>query len=62
MATDGNLPKCNFEEINTARNDPKILVIDVREIAELRETGEIPGTINIPCKLIFWITYTQLER
>ncbi|XP_066259109.1 rhodanese domain-containing protein CG4456-like [Euwallacea similis] len=52
MASDENLPKCNFEEINRARNDPNILVIDVRELTELQEVGHIPGAINIPLRMI----------
>ncbi|XP_066158108.1 rhodanese domain-containing protein CG4456-like isoform X1 [Euwallacea fornicatus] len=52
MASDENLPKCNFEEINRARNDPNILVIDVRELTELQEVGHIPGAINIPLSMV----------
>ncbi|XP_050314486.1 rhodanese domain-containing protein CG4456-like [Anthonomus grandis grandis] len=47
-AAEHHLPQCNFEEVIRAQNDPNILVIDVREIAELRDTGAIPGSINIP--------------
>lgn len=50
MASGESVAKCNFEEINRARNDPYILVIDVREMTELLEVGQIPGAINIPRK------------
>ena len=30
-----------------------MLLVDVREPEELQETGEIPGSINIPCMMCF---------
>ena len=44
-----------FEEIIDLPNHPEKLLIDVREPEELRQTGEIPTAINIPCK--FCATY-----
>lgn len=38
-----------FEDFKKLTKDPAALVIDVREANELRETGAIPGSINIPC-------------
>ncbi|KAJ8936899.1 hypothetical protein NQ318_010926 [Aromia moschata] len=42
--------EATFEEVkNVADNKSKnVLLIDVREPEELRETGVIPGSINIP--------------
>lgn len=40
----------NFEDVKHAENDSNTLIIDVREPHELRETGVIPGSINIPRK------------
>lgn len=58
MASGESVAKCNFEEINRARNDPYILVIDVREMTELLEVGQIPGSINIPRKdFIIFVRY-----
>lgn len=43
-----SLPKYTYEELKSALKRPEALVIDVREQEELKETGEIPGAINIP--------------
>ncbi|XP_018330688.1 rhodanese domain-containing protein CG4456-like isoform X4 [Agrilus planipennis] len=37
-----------FKEVKEATNNPNIIVIDVREPSELKQTGVIPGSINIP--------------
>lgn len=37
-----------FDEIKDLPNNPNVLLIDVREAAELKETGSIPTSINIP--------------
>lgn len=42
-----------FEEFQKFTKDPSALIIDVREPNELKETGTIPGSINIPCNNIF---------
>lgn len=41
-----------FEEVKALKDDKSVLLIDVREPSELKETGVIPGSINIPCKNI----------
>lgn len=40
-----------YEEIKKLSQHPEILLIDVREPKELQETGVVPTSINIPCKL-----------
>lgn len=40
----------SYEEVKDLPNHPEILLIDVREPHELVETGQIPTSINIPCK------------
>lgn len=40
-----------YEEVKKLPNHPEKLLIDVREPSELVETGKIPTSINIPCKL-----------
>lgn len=40
----------SYEEVKDLPNHPEILLIDVREPEELRETGQIPTSINIPCE------------
>lgn len=39
-----------YEEVKDLPNHPEKLLIDVREPAEIAETGSIPTSINIPCK------------
>ncbi|ENN74259.1 rhodanese domain-containing protein CG4456 [Dendroctonus ponderosae] len=51
--TSVNWQECDFAEINKARNDPTKLVIDVREMEELRN-GQIAGSINIPLGAVPW--------
>lgn len=41
----------DYEEIKKLPQHPEILLIDVRELKELQETGVLPTSINIPCKL-----------
>lgn len=38
-----------FEEVKNIK--PDVYLIDVRERNELEETGTIPHSINIPCKI-----------
>lgn len=38
----------SLEEVKQAKDNNKVLLIDVREPDELKETGTIPGSINIP--------------
>lgn len=39
-----------FDEFKQLTKDKSTIVIDVREPEELKETGVIPGSINVPCK------------
>lgn len=39
-----------FEEIEDLPNRPEVLLIDVRDPPEIKDTGKIPASINIPCK------------
>ncbi|XP_015516573.1 rhodanese domain-containing protein CG4456 [Neodiprion lecontei] len=38
----------NYEDILKAQKDDKILIVDVREDEEIKETGKLPGSIHIP--------------
>jgi len=38
----------SYEEILEAQNDDNILIIDIREHSEIRQTGKLPGSIHIP--------------
>lgn len=44
------VPIATYEEVKDLPNHPEKLLIDVREPAEIAETGSIPTSINIPCK------------
>jgi thiosulfate:glutathione sulfurtransferase len=46
------VPIANYEEIKDLPNHPEKLLIDVREPDEIAQTGSIPTSVNIPCKLI----------
>lgn len=39
-----------YEEIKDLPNHPEKYLFDVRDPPELAETGQIPTSINIPCK------------
>lgn len=39
------------EEIENLPNRPEVLLIDVRDPPEIKSSGTIPTSINIPCKL-----------
>lgn len=39
------------DEIENLPNRPEVLLIDVRDPPEIKATGLIPTSINIPCKL-----------
>lgn len=45
-----SVPIATYEEVKDLPNHPEKLLIDVREPAEIAETGSIPTAINIPCK------------
>lgn len=52
-ATEGKVPIVAYEEIKDLPNHPEKLLIDVREPDELKHTGVIPTSINIPCMYYF---------
>ncbi|XP_046734454.1 rhodanese domain-containing protein CG4456-like [Diprion similis] len=38
----------NYEDILKAQKDDKVLIVDVREDEEIKETGKLPGSIHVP--------------
>ncbi|GJQ81680.1 putative heat shock protein [Trypoxylus dichotomus] len=44
----GDTKLVSFDEVQNLKDNKSILLIDVREPHELKETGVIPGSINIP--------------
>ncbi|XP_050461216.1 rhodanese domain-containing protein CG4456-like isoform X1 [Cataglyphis hispanica] len=38
----------NYEQLLEAQKDNSILIVDVREPVEIKETGKLPGSIHIP--------------
>lgn len=51
-----------YEEVKELPNHPEKYLIDVREPAELVETGQIPTSINIPCKLLACRIFIKIVR
>lgn len=52
-----SVPIATYEEVKDLPNHPEKLLIDVREPAEIAETGSIPTSINIPCKYAFFSVF-----
>ncbi|XP_064550269.1 rhodanese domain-containing protein CG4456 [Drosophila montana] len=42
----------DYAEVKKLINDPQKLLIDVREPKELKETGQVPSSINIPLGIV----------
>lgn len=40
----------NYKEFNKLLEQENTVVIDIRDEDEIRRTGSVPGSINIPCK------------
>lgn len=49
--TTPSIPIAYYDEIVDLPNHPEKLLIDVRQPLELQQTGEVPTSINIPCRL-----------
>lgn len=47
MSQEG-IPTVTYEYVKTLKNENNVLLIDVREPLELKESGTLPGSINIP--------------
>lgn len=55
----------SYEEVKDLPNHPEKVLIDVREKQEIIDSGKIPTSVNIPCKLwfkfiIIWITFDSI--
>lgn len=48
FSTNSNIGKVDFNFIKKTLGDADKLLIDVRSEREIKETGQIPGSINIP--------------
>jgi len=42
--------KVDYEQLLEDQKNPNVLIVDVRAPDEIKNTGELPGSINIPCK------------
>lgn len=49
LAPEDKIPIVFYDEIKSLPTHPEKLLIDVREPEELKATGVIPTSINIPC-------------
>ncbi|XP_022907735.2 rhodanese domain-containing protein CG4456-like [Onthophagus taurus] len=45
----------SLEEVKSLKNNGTVLFIDVREPEEIKSTGLIPGSINIPLKTLKYV-------
>lgn len=43
-----NVPIVTYETVKDLPNHPEILLVDVREVQEIQETGIIPTSIAVP--------------
>lgn len=50
----GKMSIVTFEEIEDLPNRPETILVDVRDPPEIKDTGNIPTSINIPCKCCFF--------
>lgn len=49
-----------YEEVLDLPNNPEVLLIDVRDPPEIKDTGSIPTSINIPRKFIAAFLFFRL--
>lgn len=56
--TIGIMSVVTIDEIENLPNRPEVLLIDVRDPPEIKSTGLIPTSINIPCK--FWFHFNRV--
>lgn len=42
-----------YEEVKDIPNHPEKYLVDVRNASELKETGVLPSSINIPCEQLY---------
>lgn len=54
----GNTRDLFYADIVNLSGKKEIILIDVREPAEIQETGKLPGSTHIPCKQPYLIIVT----
>ena len=46
----------SVEEVRASQGDPKIMLVDIRDIRELQRDGVIPGAMHAPRDMLeFWV-------
>ena len=46
----------NVEQVRAAQGDPKVMLVDIRDIRELQRDGVIPGAMHAPRDMLeFWV-------
>ena len=62
---DMSVEVANYQEVIDSLHDPEILLIDVRDPSEIDDSGSIPTSLNIPCKIkisfIFLIIFSHFN-
>lgn len=46
------IPVAYYDEVKDLPNHWEKLLVDVREPSEIQQTGRIPTSINVPCKIL----------
>lgn len=46
-----SVPIVTYETVKDLPNHPEILLVDVREVQEIKDSGAIPTSINVPREL-----------
>lgn len=50
-----------YDEVLDSLKDVERLLIDVRDTADV-ETGQIPTSVNIPCKNCLWVLVIKIHH
>lgn len=47
---------CSVEEVRARLGDPRLQIVDIRDVRELQAEGTLPGSYHAPrCMLEFWV-------
>ncbi|KPJ08855.1 hypothetical protein RR48_01210 [Papilio machaon] len=49
----------SYEDMLKVIHQPEKVIIDVRNIDEIKATGKIPSSINIPCNCFIYFKYNK---
>lgn len=55
-----DVPIVTYDEVKDLPNHPEAYLFDVRDPPEIKETGQIPTSINIPRKLVWLNNFVRI--